>query len=247
MSASADLYAGSDPRDAWAVATTAEFGQISTWNPEAGKPMMGFLHYVVQDGVVQNGVVQDSAVRDNGEDSAQGAVRDNTSDKAFCLLGHLANTNPMLALLKQEPRATFFVQGPAVYIPSYWGGNPRGVPTSYYQWAQFEVEVELVSDHAGLLDILGAMLVRFQPEGQLPPLDPADKYWQGLLGAITGLRMHVADAQSRHKLGQNKPAAHREAVVEGLRQRGNPQDRLVAQQVLARLPQVQVERSGAGG
>jgi predicted FMN-binding regulatory protein PaiB len=78
---------------------------------------------------------------------------------------HLANTNPMLSLLAERPTATFFVQGPAAYVTSYWGGNPRGVPTSYYQWAQAELRVELVRDEAGLRQILEALLA------------PGDRAW----------------------------------------------------------------------
>jgi predicted FMN-binding regulatory protein PaiB len=150
--------------------------------------------------------------------------------------GHLANANPMLERLAADPRATFTVAGPSAYVPSYFSGEPRGVPTSYYSWAQCEVEVELVRDPAGILAILAAMLERFQPEGRHPPVDPADRYWQGMLGAITGTRMHIRALASRFKYGQNKSARARLDVVAALRGRGLPGDAASAEQVLAHLP-----------
>jgi predicted FMN-binding regulatory protein PaiB len=150
--------------------------------------------------------------------------------------GHLANSNPMLLRLEGDPRATFTVFGPSAYVPSYFSGEERAVPTSYYSWGQLEVQVSLVRDQPGLLAILEAMLARFQPEGRHPPMDPAERYWQGLLGSITGLRMRIHGAASRFKYGQNKPARTRLTVVEALRGRGLPGDDAVAEQVLAHLP-----------
>jgi len=150
--------------------------------------------------------------------------------------GHLANTNPVLRRLETDPHATFTVSGPSAYVPSYFSGEERGVPTSYYSWGQFQVEVALVRDHADLLTILEAMLARFQPEGRHPPMDPADRYWQGMLNAITGVRMHIRTAASRAKYGQNKPTRTRHLIVEALRQRGLAQDAAAADQVLAHLP-----------
>lgn len=150
--------------------------------------------------------------------------------------GHLANTNPMLRRLESDPRATFTVAGATAYVPSYYSGEERGVPTSYYSWAQCDVAVRLVHEPAGLLTILEAMLARFQPEGRHPPMDPADRYWQGLLGAITGVRMRIEGISSRFKYGQNKPVRTRLAIAGQLRARGGAQDEEAAAQVLAHLP-----------
>ena len=150
--------------------------------------------------------------------------------------GHLANTNPLLRRLDSDPSATFTVMGPTAYVPSYFSEEPRGVPTSYYSWGQFSVEVALVREVPGLLEILGAMLARFQPEGRHPPMDPAEPYWQGMLGAITGVRLRIVDAQSRFKYGQNKPVRVRRLIVDALRRRALAQDDAAAAQVLVHLP-----------
>jgi len=149
--------------------------------------------------------------------------------------GHLANTNPLLRRLETDPRATFTVSGPSAYVASYFTGEPRGVPTSYYSWAQFEVEVALVHETPGLLAILEAMLARFQPEGRHPPIDPAERYWQGMLGAITGVHLRIRSMASRFKYGQNKAAPLRLAVAEALEQRGLGQDAAAAGQVRVHL------------
>jgi predicted FMN-binding regulatory protein PaiB len=150
--------------------------------------------------------------------------------------GHIANTNPLLPRLEADPRATFTVFGPTAYVPSYYSGEPRGVPTSYYSWGQFEVEVELVRDPTGLLAILAAMLARYQPEGRHPAMDPTERYWQGMLGAITGVILRIRAGASRFKYGQNKPARTRQAIAEALERRGLGQDAAAAEQVRAHLP-----------
>jgi transcriptional regulator len=151
------------------------------------------------------------------------------------ILGHLANSNPALELLKENAGATFWVDGPSAYIPSYWVDPEKGVPTSYYSWAQFETEVELVRDPEGIAAILAEMLAVLQPEGRHPPLDLREKYWLGLVGAITGLDMTITACESRHKYGQNRSEEVRRNVVRQLRSRGERGDLAVAERVLAHL------------
>ncbi len=208
-----DQYAGVDEAAALGLLAQAEHGQLSIWDGEARQPSLTFMHFVPR-------------LEGPAGARAQGGE----------IWGHLANTNPMLRRLDSDPRATFTVFGPAAYVPSYFSGEPRGVPTSYYSWGQFAVEAELVRDPTGLIAILETMLARFQPEGRHPPLDPADRYWQGLLGAITGLRLRIVGAQSRFKYGQNKSAGTRLLIVDALRQRGLAQDGGVVERVLAHLP-----------
>lgn len=149
--------------------------------------------------------------------------------------GHLANSNPLLKQLQADSRATFTVHGPNAYVPSHWRDSSYSVPTSYYSWAQFELQVMLVRDEEQILDLLVEMLARFQPEGFHPALDPADKGWRRMAGAITGLKMKIRASRSRFKYGQNRSEEHRRGIVGQLRKRGYPQDEPVAQQVLQRL------------
>lgn len=145
-----------------------------------------------------------------------------------CIEGHLANANPMLATLAEQPRATFLVPGAAAYVPSYWVDPERGVPTSYYGWALAEVRVEQVSAPEAVMAILQRMLARLQPEGRHPPMQPGERYWDKLLGAITGVRLHVGSVRSRHKYGQNRPATLREEIAGHLEARGLPGDAAAA-------------------
>ncbi len=202
--AGSDLYAGRSEEEAYALLDSAEYGQLSLWDGEAGEPQMTFLHYT-------------------------------PLASPHRIWGHLAQANPMLKRLETNPRATFWVNGPSAFIPSHWGDPERGVPTSYYNWAQFELEVRLVHDPGGKVAILERLLERYQPEGRHPPINLEEKFWQGMVTAITGLDMRVLSSQSRHKLGQNKPPAARTRIAEELTTRGFPEDAAVAEQVLARL------------
>lgn len=148
---------------------------------------------------------------------------------------HLANTNPMLAVLEAEPRALLTVFGPSAFIPSHWSDSRHAVPTSYYSWARFEVEAALLKTPEEIMAVLQAMLERYQPEGGHPAMDTADPVWEKMVGAITGLRLSIRGMRSRFKYGQNRSAAVREGIVRQLRKRGGPQDESVAKVVLERM------------
>ena len=200
------LYAGKSPQEAFDLLESLTHGQLSHWHGGEGHPEMAFVHYAVTPVPKQ-------------------------------IWAHLANSNPMLELLERDPRATFWIEGASAFIPSHWYTEHRekAVPTSYYAWAQFEVEVELVKDQAGMLAILQLMLGRLQNEGGHPPVDTAQKFWQGMLSAITGLKMNIVSIRSRHKYGQNRPADARREISERLTERTQDKDGEVARQVLARL------------
>ena len=201
-----DLYGGAGEDEAFELLASLTHGQLSHWNRGQGRPEMAFMHYAVSSDPRQ-------------------------------ILGHLSNNNPMLELLDADPRATFWVEGGSAYVPSHWytTNQEKAVPTSYYSWAQFEVEVELVRNSEGMLEILKHMLAVLQSEGSHPPMDPTQKFWQGMLGAITGLKMNIVSSRSRHKLGQNRPVETRREIAAKMDARGLGQDAEMAEQVLARL------------
>lgn len=206
-----NLYGGDDPGDALGLLATADHGHLTAWDGGAAQPELAFMHYAFN--------------AEAGE-----------------ITGHLANGNPLLDLLARQPRAIFTVAGASAFVPSHWlerdpdvpMGNYR-VPTSYYSWAQFQVEATLVRDPGEIRADLSKLLHRHQPEGRHPGLDPDDTGWTRLMGAITGLRLAVRGARSRWKYGQNRTREQRLAIVGRLRERGRGQDEAAAQSVLARL------------
>ncbi len=214
------LYAGRDPRAALDLLAASPHGHLLPLAPGEAAHAPTFLHFVYR-------TAEDGA-GDLGE-----------------LRGHLANGNPLLKVLADDPRAVFTVQGPSAYVPNHWLDEAQGVPTSYYSWAQVQVEVTLDHGEEGKLAILDEMLARYQPEGRHPPMSPDDPHWRKMLGAITGLRMAVVQARSRFKYGQNKNAAARERIVEHLRLRGGAEDAAVAGFVERLLRQEQERRAGA--
>ncbi len=218
MSESYDrLYGGKSDEEALALLRSQSHGQLSLWNAKTRQPLMVFMPYVV------------------GSEARSGEQPRDYNILGHSILGHLANSNPCLKILAGEPRATFWVEGPSAYIPSYWVDPRKGVPTNYYSWAQFETEVTIVPEQEGIMKILEAMLATLQPEGREPPMNMEDKYWQGMVGAITGLRLKIVSCASRHKYGQNRNAETRGNIVERLRERAAAGDLAVAEKVLEHL------------
>lgn len=217
MAGGYDMYAGQDAEEALALLEAQEYGHLDARGhgatKEAAELGPSFVHYAPKPQLGERGEIW----------------------------VHLANTNPLLAILAANPQAVLTVSGAAAYIPSHWMDSPRGVPTSYYSWAQFDVKARLLTEPESILEILAAMLERFQPEGKHPEMSLDDRFWQGMVGAITGLKLSIVAARSRFKLGQNRPVAMREVIAQHLEARGGPVDAAVSTQVRQRMKEREAE------
>ena len=205
-----DFYTGTGAAgmaQATALLEAHHHGTLLLWNQEANQPEQTFMHYAWRP-----------------------------EPELVMIEGHLANTNPMLKALAENPQATFMVSGPSAYVPSHWSSGNLAVPTSYYSWVQARVDVRLISDADGIIGILERMLERLQPEGEHPQMRTEPSRWKAMLGAITGLEMRVTGLRSRFKYGQNRPVDFRMGIHDRLIARGQGQDAAVAQAVLAHLP-----------
>ena len=127
------------------------------------------------------------------------------------VLMHLARPNPALAALGK--RALFSVHGDWAYVRAEWKAigeeDPRlGIPTSYYAAVTLTCAVEVLEGEE-LLDVLRAMLARFEPGSDIA--DPAVHARK--LPGIKGIRLTPTDVQAKFKYGGNVDAEHRARVL----------------------------------
>lgn len=150
------------------------------------------------------------------------------------LYGHLACSNPQATALVEQGQVLAVFQGPQAYVsPSFYPGKAehgRVVPTWNYQAVHARGTVEVFDDPERLLPLLERLTDQHEA-GRAQPWRvqdaPAD-YLQGMLRAIRGLRLPIDDLQGIAKLSQNRNAADREGVRQGLAASPVPGDQALA-------------------
>ncbi len=149
------------------------------------------------------------------------------------LRGHVARTNPVWRQADgQEVLAIF--QGPQAYVTPSWYPSKREtgkvVPTWNYAVVHAYAPL-IVRDDREWLRALVTQLTD-QQEAALPQpwrVDdaPAD-YLERMLGAIVGIEIPLIRISGKWKVSQNRSAADRAGVVEGLGQLDDPQAQAMA-------------------
>lgn len=132
---------------------------------------------------------------------------------------HLSRGNVLAPRLVQGFRAVVLATGPDAYISPDWYGAPDQVPTWNYVSLEAEGSVAPLSpdETVALLDDLSA-----QEEARLLPKTPWTRAkmnparFDALQRGIVGGRLFVERLEGTWKLGQNKDAAMRAGVVQGL-------------------------------
>jgi transcriptional regulator len=149
------------------------------------------------------------------------------------LYGHLARAN---AQWKQSPQseALAIFAGPDAYITPSWyavkAETGKVVPTWNYVAVHAYGPVEFFDDAERLLDVVTRLTDLHEGERQKPwqvSDAPAD-FIQAQLRGIVGLRIPITRLEGKRKMSQNRTAADRSGVVEGLRESNRPSDGEVA-------------------
>ena len=149
------------------------------------------------------------------------------------LYGHFARANPhWQALDGQEALAVF--SGPNTYVhPGWYPGKAehgRVVPTWNYIAVHAWGPVETFDEPARLLELLAQLTARHEAGRPKPwSLDDAPtEYIERQLRAIVGFALPIRRLEGQWKLSQNRQAADRAGVREGLAASANPRDRELA-------------------
>ena len=176
---------------------------------------------VTQDG---SGVVANSMpfVHDAGQGSGLGMLRT-----------HVARANPVWRESRLDADALVVFEGPQTYISPAWypskAEHGKVVPTWNYVMVQARGRLRAIDDAAWLrafvsrlTDMHEGARVAARTEGA-PPTAPAwamndapADYLDTMLGAIVGIEIEVTALVGKWKVSQNRPAADRAGVAQGL-------------------------------
>lgn len=153
------------------------------------------------------------------------------------LLGHLARANGQWKRADAGVEALAIFSGPQHYISPGWYETKREtgkvVPTWNYITIQVRGRVSFHPDASFLLDVVRRLTERHEA-GRAAPWavsDAPEDFIAGQLRAIVGLRMEITSLTGKWKMSQNRSAADRAGVVEGLRGEGTAEADDVAEVV----------------
>ena len=144
--------------------------------------------------------------------------------QAGVLLGHVARANLLARLTGRSALAVF--TGPDAYVSPEWYASKaetrRVVPTWNYLAVHAHGRFETVDDPSFLRDLL-ERLTAVHEAGRPRPWslsDAPEDFIATQMKAVIGFRLVIERLEGKAKMSQNRSAADRAGVAEGLRQEG---------------------------
>jgi uncharacterized protein len=152
------------------------------------------------------------------------------------ILWHGALAGERFEGLKKDPRASFFAVSLQTYLPSHFLSEENAAESSVaFKTVAVRGRCQFIEDLEEKCRILNLLMEKYQPEGKYRKLSPREEMYKKVLRA-TGVFALIPEAMTgKFKLAQQKSEEERKRIAAKLRERGNPSDLLVADEVMATL------------
>jgi nitroimidazol reductase NimA-like FMN-containing flavoprotein (pyridoxamine 5'-phosphate oxidase superfamily) len=152
------------------------------------------------------------------------------------ILWHGAVAGERFECLKKDPRATFFAVSLQTYLPSHflYEENASGASVAFKSVA-VRGRCRLIDDPEEKCAILNLLMEKYQPEGRYRRLTPEDEMYKRILRATGAFALIPEEMTGKFKLVQQKSEEDRRQIAAKLRERGNPPDLLVAEEMMKSL------------
>jgi transcriptional regulator len=157
------------------------------------------------------------------------------------LRAHVARANPVWRDFSKDVEALVVFQGAQGYVTPSWYPTKKEdgkvVPTWNYLVVHAYGPLRIVDDAAWLRAFVTRLTDRFEAASADPwkVTDAPDDYVEKMLTAIVGIEIPLTQLLGKWKVSQNRPAADREAVVQGLRERNAVDDLAMSEWVRSPL------------
>jgi len=158
---------------------------------------------------------------------------------------HVARANPVWQEARRDIDSLVVFQGPQAYVSPNWytskAQHGKVVPTWNYVVVQARGRIAVVDDTAWLRRLVGELTVRHEAPQPAPWQvgDAPPDYVDTMLKAIVGIEIELGALVGKWKVSQNRPAADRDGVVQGLSAKGGDE-------ALAMAGEVRTPGSSAG-
>jgi transcriptional regulator len=158
------------------------------------------------------------------------------------LRGHVARANPLWKDFRADVEALAIFHGPQTYISPalYPSKQTTGevVPTWNYAVVHARGALRFIHEADWLRDFV-AGLTDEREAGRAQPWKMTDApapYIETMLGMIVGFELSISSISGKWKLGQNRTAADRQGLIQGLQQSNDPDAQELAGLLAAREP-----------
>jgi len=145
-------------------------------------------------------------------------------DGRTVLRAHVARANPVWREARQDVDSLVVFQGPQAYVSPNWypskAEHGKAVPTWDYIVVQARGRLAVHDDAAWLRRLVDRLTHRHEASRPQPWAlgdAPAD-YQQAMLRGIVGIEIPVDSLEGKWKVSQNRSAADRAGVAQGLRE-----------------------------
>lgn len=158
---------------------------------------------------------------------------DETEGANGTLYAHVARSNPQWKLQPSCEAMAIFA-GPEAYVTPSWyvtkQETHKVVPTWNYVAVHAYGPIEFFDNADRLLDIVRRLtdLHEQSQKDRWAVADAPADFIQTQLKAIVGLRMPITRCDAKRKVSQNRSAADRTGVIDGLSRSDRPEDHIVA-------------------
>lgn len=156
------------------------------------------------------------------------------------VVAHMAKANPHWRGIRPGMPALVICTGPDAYVSPSWyaakAEHGRVVPTWNYSSVHLTGTVRVHEDPEWLRTAV-TDLTDAHEGGRAEPwavTDAPPDFVDGQLRGIVGIEVTVTGVEGKAKLSQNRSAADRAGVIEGMRAEESPRARAVAEQMAAR-------------
>jgi len=144
------------------------------------------------------------------------------------LRGHVARANPVWRETSDGSTALAIFQGPHAYISPNWYPSKleegKAVPTWNYAVVQAHGTLKFFEDRQQLRALVEQLTGRHEAARPDPwqVSDAPEDYLEQMLKAIVGVEMPVTRLVGKWKISQNRAAADRAGVIDGLKSESGP-------------------------
>ncbi|WP_426420769.1 FMN-binding negative transcriptional regulator [Bradyrhizobium genosp. A] len=158
---------------------------------------------------------------------------DETEGPNGTLYAHVARSNSQWKLQPSCAAMAIFA-GPEAYVTPSWyvtkQETHKVVPTWNYVAVHAYGAIEFFDDADRLLDLVRRLtdLHEQSQKDRWAVADAPADFIQAQLKAIVGLRMPITRCDAKRKMNQNRNAADRAGVIDGLSRSDRPEDHIVA-------------------
>ena len=152
------------------------------------------------------------------------------------IVWHGAAAGERFECLKKDPRTTFFAVSLQSYLPSHFLSEENATGSSVaFKSVAVQGRCRFIEDPEEKCVILNLLMEKYQPEGRYKKLTPEDEMYKKVLRS-TGVFALIPEAMTgKFKFAQQKSEDDRKQLAAKLRERGNPSDLLVADEMMRSL------------